>query len=820
MVQKKKTPKKTISKKTSPKKSLIKKNSSSKTSSGKSLPRKNFNRKSSSKKTFSKKTTGKKISIFLLKIAGVFFLLLCLFFLVVYFGFLGDVPTSGQLEKIKKAQASEVFSADGKLLGKYYIENRSNVRFNEISPNVIKALVATEDSRFYKHRGIDEMALLRVFVRTIIFRESGSGGGSTLSQQIAKNLYPRNDLGFFSMPVNKLRESIIAYRLERIYTKEEILTLYLNTVSFGESTFGIDVASERFFHKKPFELTVDDAAILVGMLKANRSYNPRLHPQSSLERRNVVIGQMVKYNYLTEKEGKFYQSQPLSINYYKLSYNQGPAPYFVEMLRLKLNNWCKEHKKKNGESYNLYTDGLKIQTTLNSSMQAYARKSVSINMKSLQCVFDRHWSGRDPWEKDSSILKRAVLRSERYRMMKANGKSKDEIQNAFNQKRKMEIFTWNDDQKVYITPMDSLKRYLRLLNAGFLAMDPKNGAIRAWVGGIDFRSFKYDHVLSPRQVGSTFKPVVYLSALQQGMSPFEYYSNDRKVYTKYKNWSPRNSHNDYTGYYSMQGALAKSLNTIAVDLMVQSGIENTIRIAHDLGVNQELPAFPSLALGTASISLEEMVATYSSILSGGIYHEPYYLISIKDNKGNLIGNFGKKQPEKTSADKKNCQMVIHMLESVIDEGTGKSIRRLYTIPGSFAGKTGTTQNQSDGWFIGMNPDLVTGCWVGAEDPGIHFRTITYGQGAYMALPVVGSFFDKLYKDSAFSRMQYSNFAEPSYITRMKLDRTPYKETIGRNFLKGSEKNISNVDKENQGVRSVKEKSSIWNRIRSIFKKKK
>jgi len=807
--------KKTTSKKTSPRKSLIKK-----TSSGKSSPKKNSKRKSSFKKKSSKNTTGRKIFIFLLKIAGAFFMLLCLFFLVVYLGFLGDVPTNGQLEKIKKAQASEVYSADGKLLGKYYIENRSNVSYNEISSNVINALIATEDSRFYKHRGIDEMALLRVFVKTIIFRESASGGGSTLSQQIAKNLYPRNDLGIFSMPVNKLRESIIAYRLERIYTKKEILKLYLNTVPFGEDTYGIDVASERFFHKKPIALTVDDAAILVGMLKANQSYNPRLHPQSSLERRNVVISQMVKYKYLTEKEGKFYQSQPLSINYYKLSYNQGPAPYFVEMLRLQLNDWCRNHKKKNGESYNLYTDGLKIQTTLNSSIQSYARNSVSVKMKSLQGVFDSHWRNRDPWEKDSSILKRAVLRSERYRMMKAHGKSKDEIHKAFNHKRKMEIFTWDGNQQVYITPMDSLKRYLRLLNAGFLAMDPKTGSIRAWVGGIDFRSFKYDHVQSPRQVGSTFKPIVYLSAIQQGMSPFEYYSNERRVYTKYKNWSPRNSHNDYTGYYSMQGALAKSLNTIAVDLLVSSGIENTIRMAHDLGVNQELPAFPSLALGTASISLEEMVTTYSSILSGGIYHEPYYLVSIKDNKGNLIGNFGRKQPEETSADKKNCQMLVHMLESVIDSGTGKSIRRVFNISGSFAGKTGTTQNQSDGWFIGMNPDLVTGCWVGAEDPGIHFRTITYGQGAYMALPVVGSFFDKLYKDPDFSRMQYSHFAEPSYITRMKLDRKSYKKSPIITFLKSRKVNLSNGDKENLVVRSKKEKNSIWNRIRSIFKKKK
>jgi len=812
MVQKKITSKKPL-----PKNSLVKKNSSRKKSVVKSSHKKIFNKKN--KKTFSKKTKGRKIYILLLKIFGVFFLLLCLFFFVVYLGFLGDVPTNEQLEKIKKAQSSEVYSADGKLLGKYYIENRSNVSYDEISPNVINALIATEDSRFYKHRGIDEMALLRVFVKTILLRERSSGGGSTLSQQIAKNLYPRNNLGIFSMPVNKLRESIIAYRLERIYTKKEILKLYLNTVPFGESTYGIEVASERFFHKKPSELSVDEAAILIGMLKANHLYNPRLHPQNSLKRRNVVISQMVKCKYLTEKEGEFYQKKPLSLNYYKLSYNNGPAPYFVEMLRLQLNDWCKEHKKENGEPYNLYTDGLKIQTTLNSSIQYYAKKSVNEKMKSLQGVFDDHWKNRDPWEKNSAILKRAVLRSERYRGMKAKGMSEEDIMNAFNKKRKMEIFTWNGIKKAYITPMDSLKRYLRLLNAGFFAMNPKTGAVLAWVGGIDFRSFKYDHVQSPRQVGSVFKPIVYLSAIQQGMSPFDYYSNERKVYSKYNNWSPRNSHNNYTGYYSMQGALAKSLNTIAVDLLVRSGIENTIRIAHDLGINQELPKFPSLALGTASISLEEMVATYASILNGGKYNEPYYLVSIKDSKGNIIGNFKRKQPITSSVDKKNCEIVIHMLESVINNGTGKSIRKVFHIPGSFAGKTGTTQNQSDGWFIGMNPDIVTGCWVGAEDPGIHFRTITYGQGAYMALPVVGSFFNKLYKDPSFSSMQYHHFSEPSYITRMKLDVEPYKETIRRGLF-NREEHITDEYKENKEERSVKIKNNIWNRIRSIFRRKK
>ncbi|HKJ42435.1 MAG TPA: transglycosylase domain-containing protein, partial [Sunxiuqinia sp.] len=483
------------------------------------------NIRTSGKKTGTKRTKRKlkkpnrKIWLILLQLFVGGVILFAIFFTMVYLGFTGHVPTKSQLQDIKNPQSSVVYSADGKLLGRYYVENRSNVKFNDISPNVINALIATEDARFYEHRGIDEIALMRVLFKTIIMQDRSAGGGSTLSQQIAKNLFPRKDLWVFSLPVAKLREAIIAYRLERIYTKEEILALYLNTVPFGENIYGIDVASERFFSKKPKDLTVDEAAVLVGILKANYTYNPRVHPEKSKERRNVVIQQMVNNGFLSAAQGKVFQAKPLTITYHKISYNQGPAPYFVEMLKPELLKWCANHTRKNGDPYNLYTDGLRIKTTINYDFQKYAQQSVKEYMKNLQHVFDNHWKNADPWRGNPQILQRAIKRSDRYRNMKASGSTDEQIKAAFNQKITTTLFSWDGDQRVDTTPLDSIKHYLRYLNSGFLAISPSTGALKAWVGGIDFRFFKYDHVMSARQVGSTFKPFVYLSALENGLSP-------------------------------------------------------------------------------------------------------------------------------------------------------------------------------------------------------------------------------------------------------------------------------------------------------------
>lgn len=788
---------------------------------------KNSERKKTSRNTRKKhkKNLRKKILVYLLLlfIAGI--IALSALFGAVFFGYTGHVPTSAQLIEIKNPQASEVYSEDGKLLGRYYTENRSNASFEEISSNVIHALIATEDARFYEHRGIDEIALARVFFKTILLGDRSAGGGSTLSQQIAKNLFPRNDVGILSMPVNKLREAIIAYRLERIYTKEEILTLYLNTVPFGENIFGIEVAAERYFSKKPKDLTVDEAAVLVGMLKANNAYNPRLYPDRSKERRNVVISLMVTNGYLSEAEGNQYKEKPMELKYTRISYNEGPAPYFLEMLKPELLEWCASNIKENGENWNLYTDGLRIETTLNADYQLFARQAVLEHMKSLQGVFDKHWENADPWRGNNSILQRAVQRTDRYKSMVKAGFSQEQIEEAFQKKITAQLFTWEGIKQVETTPLDSVKHYLRFLNTGFLALDPKTGDLKAWVGGIDFRFFKYDHVLSKRQVGSTFKPFIYLSALENGLSPFDYYPAEQQVYEEYDNWSPSNSDGNHDGYYSMEGALSQSVNTVAAEVIIQTGVENVIATARELGIDADLPKVPSLALGVASISLKDLLFAYSTMLNEGIRTEPYYLKSISDNEGNLLAEFERPATQKTMLNEVNCRIVTHMMETAINEGTGTKIRSSYRIYSDFAGKTGTTQNNSDGWFVGLTPNLVTGCWVGAEDPGIHFRTTTYGQGSFMALPIVGKFYHKLYNDQRYKNLQLARFPGLEEELLADLDIPRYKEIlemerpdnlIDRLFAgKSKEEKLREI----QHPEKVDEKKGLWKSIKGIFRKK-
>lgn len=781
-------------------------------------------RKTTKKNKKRQKSLLGKLFIYALWMLLTGFLFSAILFFVVFFGYTGHVPNTSQLLNIQNPQASEVISDDGRLLGRYYIENRSNVTFDEIPGNVINALIATEDIRFYEHRGIDEVALLRVFFKTILLQDRSSGGGSTLSQQIAKNLFPRNDFGLLSLPVNKLREAIIAYRLEKIYSKEEILTLYLNTVPFSENIYGIEIASERFFSKKPSDLSIEEAAVLVGMLKATTLYNPRTYPEESKERRNVVIGQMAANGFITEEQGRMLKAKPLELKYRRISYNEGPAPYFLEMLRPELLEWCASHFKENGDPWNLYTDGLKIITTINSNLQFYSRQAVNEHMKDLQKVFDNHWSDSDPWKQDNNILDRAVQRTERHKKMKASGYSEEQISDAFNQKTDMHLFTWEGMKESEMSPMDSVKHYLRFLNTGFLVIDPSSGAVKSWIGGIDFRFFKYDHVLSERQVGSTIKPFIYLSALETGLSPFEYFPNEKKIYTRYQDWSPSNSDGIYKGYYSMEGALSKSVNTVAVEVLMQTGIDNAISTFKKLGIQSDLPRVPSLALGVTSVNLKDLLASYSVLCNGGMMITPFYLISINDSEGNLLEEFEPPVPQPANVNEVNCRIIIHMLESAVNKGTGAKIRTVYNILGDFAGKTGTTQNQSDGWFAGITPSLIAGCWVGAEDPGIHFRTITFGQGAYTALPVVGKFFHKLYNDPRYKNLQYQRFSEmdtmliadldiPGYLEMLELKR---KDNVLDHLFAGKskEKKLDEI----KHPEKVRDKKNIWQNFKGIFKK--
>lgn len=779
------------------------------------------------KKKVNRKNTSLKRR--LLKIFGstalVLFLLGVLFFILVFLGVLGPVPSKQQLHVINNPIASEVFSVDGKVLGRYYIENRSYATFDEISPNVINALIATEDARFYEHRGIDEIALMRVLVKSILLQNSSAGGGSTLSQQIAKNLFPRVAYGPISLPVNKLREAIIAYRLERIYSKEEILALYLNTVPFAENIYGIEVAAERFYSKLPAKLDVNEAAVLVGMLKANNYYNPRTHPERAKGRRDVVIEQMEKYGYLSAEDAEIQKAKPLAVDYNLISYNQGPAPYFLEKLRPELLQWCANHTNEKGENYNLFTDGLKIKTTLDYNLQRYAQQSVKEYMKTLQQVFDEHWKDRDIFKGKPEVIQSAVNH-----LKNQTGNTEIDL----NEKIDVQLFTWDSIVDRNVTRLDSIKHYLKMLNAGFIAIDPKTSELKAWVGGIDFRFFQFDHVTAPRQTGSTFKPFVYLAALESDVPPDKYFTNEVKVYDDFQGWSPKNSHDDYGGYYTMKGALAKSLNTVSVDVMLEAGITNTIEVAKNLGISGDMPAMPSLALGVASVSLKEMVEAFAGIVNDGKPVQSHYLLEISDRNGNVLETFQYKLNTQPVVSSENCRAVINMMEAVVNEGTGSRIRTTYKVPGDFAGKTGTTQNNSDGWFIGLTPNLVTGCWVGADDPRIHFRTTSLGQGAYMALPIVGKFFNKTYSDPKFSKLKNSHFAQPDAQLLAILDMPSYREVLeieDRAFnladlfrRKDRSPDLKEMDKDQvqTDMKKTEEKNTvpIWEKIRKIFKKKK
>lgn len=668
--------------------------------------------------------------------------------IMVWAGFFGPLPAVSELKNIDHPVATEVYSADTVLLGKFFIQERQSVPFERISGAVVDALIATEDIRFYRHNGIDYRSLARVAVKTILLQKESSGGGSTISQQLVKNLYPRQRYIFFSVPINKIREALIARRLESVYTKEEILALYLNTIPFGDNTFGIEAAAERFFSTSASALTPEQAAVLIGMLKATYTYNPRLFPDRSRSRRNVVLGQLGKYNFVEQSMVDSLQALPITLHYSSVSHHSGLAPYFRAYIKDELMAWCRRNIKADGVPYNLYTDGLKIYTTIDSKLQRYAELAVKEHMKDLQEEFDNHWRKREPWEGKPRILQDAVRRSPQYRMFKERGLSEEEIMKEMNKPVPMTVFTWDGEREMNLSPLDSVKHYLRFLNAGCLAMNPRNGRIMAWVGGIDHNYFQFDHVResTKRQVGSTFKPFVYAAALEQGIRPCQYTSAEKTIYTNLKDWSPENGEENYNLKYSMEGALAYSVNTVSVRLLEQGGIGNTISLSRRAGITSEIPRVPSIALGTASISVMEMVTGYSSFVNEGMPVEPFYITAITDQDDNVLEKFKGVKSDEQVMSKDNAALIVEMLKRVVNEGTGSSLRSRYRFRGDLAGKTGTTQSNADGWFIGLTPRLVVGTWVGADDPGIRFRTTALGQGAHSALPIFAGFYKRVASD--------------------------------------------------------------------------
>ncbi len=711
---------------------------------------------------------------------ALFFVILFIFILAI-FGVFGRLPTYDELKNVKTATASEAYTEDNVLLGRYFLENRTTVEFKDISKSTVNALVATEDSRFFEHSGVDLRSIMRVAFRSILMGDESSGGGSTLSQQLAKNLFKRKKYWMLSLPVNKVREIIIARRLERVHTKESLLTLYLNTVPFGNNVFGIYMASMRYFSKPPSQLKPEEAAVLVGMLKATTSYNPVKNPDKAKQRRNVVLDQMYRQKYLSKKQTDSLQTLPLSLQFNTTRIDKDFAPYFREHVRVEVENILKNFKKEDGSAYDLFSDGLKIYTTLDSKMQNFATEAVSEHLESVQKRFDGEWGTTDPWS-DTEVkdfLEIEKKKSKRYRTMKELGATEAEIQKAFETPIEMNVFSWKGYINKNMSPYDSIRYYNRILNAGFMVMENETGKIKAWVGGADFQAFQYDHIKSRRQVGSTFKPILYARALKSRVSPCEYIPNYRKTYdvTKYsykfarrvkgedrKYWTPGNADNSSGGSYRMADALRKSLNLVSANLIMRDSVTpDSVRLlAGEMGIdtNKLLPV-PAIALGAAEIPLYEMVQAYATFATHGYRLKPMMVTRILDAEGKEIVKFDVpvRDTSKHILSVVEADLMNNMLKKVVEEGTAKKIRYKYNMQFDIGGKTGTSQNNSDGWFIGYTSHLIGGVWVGAESPSVHFRSLDVGQGSSSALPIWAKFMQKVITEKTFLHYAESKFPE-------------------------------------------------------------
>ena len=702
--------------------------------------------------------------------------LILLFFLSVYFGAWGALPKKAELSDFKYQRASEVYTADSVLIGKFYLFDRQPITFEDFPQHLLEALVAIEDQRFYNHSGIDYTSLMRVAVKTLLMQDQSSGGGSTLTQQLAKNLYPRRDRKKTNIAVNKVKEMIIAARLEDLYSKEEILTHYLNTVSFGDNVFGVESASLKFFNKRTIELTVEEAAVLVGMLKATYGYNPRVFPENSLSRRNLVLQSMYSNEFISESQKDSLTEIPLTLDYKEYDHNSGLAPYFREEVRKQMLKWAKAQKEE-GNDYNIYTSGLKIYTTLNYKMQAIAEDVMKVHMQSLQKSFEKSYGNNAPWKTDKNLLEKLAKKTPAFQKLKKNGLAEKAIMDSLARKKKMTFVDWDGEKSVEASVLDSIQHYMKFLNTGSLAIDAKTGAVQTWIGGVDFEHFKYDHVAqSKRQVGSTFKPIVYTAALEIGIEPCTYFSAQEVEYKNLKGWSPSNSGEKDEAYlnYSMEEALSNSVNTVAVKVLEKTGIENVIVQAKNMGIFSELPRQPSLALGTGEIYLNELAGAYASYVNGGKAVYPYLIQEIRNQKDSILEHFEPKRARKRAFSEENRQIMIEMMKSTINSGTASRIRSSYKLNNAIAGKTGTTQNNKDAWFVALTPKLVHVTWVGLDNHEIGFRSTSLGQGANAALPLFALWMQKLNKDPEFDEITKAQFKRPSSSVLDKLNCEPVK----------------------------------------------
>jgi penicillin-binding protein 1A len=676
-------------------------------------------------------------------------------------GLIGYMPSMGELENPNSFVSSDVLAADGSLLGRYYVLDRSNSKFSEISPNVINALIATEDSRFYEHAGIDPIATIAIPFYALFHKKRGS---STITQQLAKNLFPRNSEHSFTLPLVKLKEWVLAVKLERNLTKNEIITLYLNTVPFGSNVYGIKNASLTFYNKTPDKLTVDEAASLVGMLKGNTIYNPRTHPRQSKARRNTVLELMYKNGYLTKAQWEQVKQKETPLDFHKIDYHDGIAPYFRQVVEQQVKLACKDLKKPDGTPYDIYKDGLKIYTTLDTRMQRYAEEAMQEHLETWQKVFMSQSGYKDGtiWNKNKdiqNILSTAIKGSEHYQMFKES-MTDEQVMKIMKVPIKMKIFAWNKNHSLdtVMSPLDSIKYMKTILQSGFIAMDPMTGEVKAWVGGIDHNYFQYDHVNlnTKRQVGSTIKPLLYCFAVDNGFSPCGKVECTPQEFPNMD--KPYDAGGSENGDVTMKYALALSLNNAALYVLKQVGIEPFVDFAHKCGIQSRMDKYPSVALGVSDISLYEMICAYSMFPSGGINSVPMLVSKIEDKNGMLIKSFAPVQKEIINP--MTAYKMVNMMRGVVNFGTGGRTRFKYGIRSDIAGKTGTTQNQADAWFIGYCPQLIAGVWVGCDDREFRFHSENLGQGASSALPIWALFMKRVYADKNLNINPDATFKVP------------------------------------------------------------
>ena len=724
-------------------------------------------------------------------------------FFAIWFGWIGYMPDIEDLQNPINRFATQVYSSDGKVIGTWNLnkENRIVIPYKKMSPYLVQALVATEDERFYEHSGIDFRALGRAIIKRGILGQTNAGGGSTITQQLAKQLYSSTAQSAAQRMFQKPIEWVIAIKLERYYTKEEIIALYLNYFDFLHNAVGIKTAANTYFNKEPKNLTVCEAATLIGLCKNPSLFNPVRYPERAKERRNVVLSQMVKAGYMDRAEYQNYSSEPLTLNFHRTDHKDGTATYLREFLRRYMmakrpvrsdypswNNvqfvadsiawdtdplygWCNKNFKKDGSPYNVYSDGLKVFTTIDSRMQKYAEEAVYQHVaRYLQPAFDKEnkpkpsspYSDKLTPQQIRNILNRSITQSERWRTMKAAGCTPEEIKEAFRKKIEMTVFTYHGDIDTLMSPLDSIRYYKGFLRSGFMSMDPKTGAVKAYVGGLDYPHFMYDMVsLGRRQVGSTIKPFLYSLAMENGFTPCDYAPNRQRTYiVGGRPWTPRNvSHARYGQMVPLKWGLAQSNNWISAYLMSKLNPNQFVQILHDFGIhNPDIHPSLSLCLGPCEVSVSEMVSAYTVFANHGIRTAPMFVSRIEDNEGNTIATFQPRMNEVIGA--ANAMKMLTMLMGVVDNGTAGRLRYRYNFQGQIGAKTGTTNNNSDGWFIGFTPQLVSGCWVGGEDRDIHFDRGQMGQGATMALPIWAIFMKKVYADRSLGIDPMAKFDLP------------------------------------------------------------